>query len=598
MLVRHLKHFSSIYFLGILLLGLGLFQSCRKSIDYIQGEVTPYDNSQKVQASIYGQVTDEGGAAVKDALVTTGIYTTTTDANGLFFFKNISTPVHASLVKVKKAGYFNGSRAFPVKVGEIHQAKIVLLAKGTPELFVSNNGGTVNFSGGLSITFPANSIVNAQTGQGYTGQVYVYAKKIDPTTLLGQNSMPGDLRGLTATNQEERLLQSFGMMVAELYDVNGVALQIAAGQKAIMQMKLPSSLLGHAPASIPLWYYDEAKEMWVEEGSASLQGDMYIGQVKHFSFWNCDTPSAAISLEMTLQDQNGNPLSGYTVQLINTANLDQRNGTTNSSGWVGGLVYPNATMTLNVFSNSTLCASVTPIHTQTVTTTNVNQNLGIITVTIPTANTATIDGTILDCLGAPISNATLYIQPYNLMVLPNASGQFSYTLPCTPTIPVTLIAYDLTNNVYGTTTTTLVTGLNNIGSINACGNITPYLEITLTNTVTNISATKTFLAPGSNLLTNVFVDTTTIEVVDQANNSYVSFTHADTTIGTHPLHGVGISGVGSFTDTWYNISTPCTINYTSYPLAPGDLIGTFSVNVIGVPSGNAYTATGSFRIPR
>ncbi len=598
-MLRRLKnHFSSIYFLSILLIGLGLFQSCRKSIDYIQGEVTPYNNSQKVQASIYGQVTDESGAAVKDAVVATGIYTTTTDVNGLFFFKNISTPVHASLVKVKKAGYFNGSRAFPVRVGEIHQAKIVLLAKGTPELFVSNNGGTVNFSGGLSITFPANSIVNAQTGQGYTGQVYVYAKKIDPTTLLGQNSMPGDLRGLTATNQEERLLQSFGMMVAELYDVNGVALQIATGQKAIMQMKVPSSLLGTAPASIPLWYYDEAKEMWVEEGSASLQGGMYIGEVKHFSFWNCDTPSAAISIEMTLQDQNGNPLSGYVVKLTNTANLDQRNGTTNSSGWVGGLVYPNASMTLEVFSNSSICASTTPIYSQSVSTTSVNQNLGIITVTIPSASTSTIDGTILDCIGMPISNSALYIQPYNLLVLTNASGQFSYTLPCTPTTAVTLVAYDLTSNVYGSTTTTLVSGLNNIGNINACGNVTPYLEITLTNTVTNISATKTFLAPGANLYSNVFIDSTTIEAVDQTNNSYMSFTHADTTLGTHTIHGVGIAGVGNFTDTWFNISTPCTVNYTSFPLAPGDLIGTFSVNVIGVPSGNAYTATGSFRIPR
>lgn len=591
-------------FIALLLAGISIFgvQSCRKSVDYIQGEVTPYDNTKKVQASIVGIVKDENGAVIANAQVTTGTYSTQTDAQGFFAFTNVSVPEHATTIKVRKTGYFNGSRAIAIQAGSRHEARIVLMAKGTPELFVSSNGGTVNFAGGLSITFPANGIKNAATGQAYSGPVYVYAKKIDPTTTVGRESMPGDLRGLTAANGEERLLQSFGMMVAELYDANGNALQMN-NANAIMQLKVPTSLVANAPQSIPLWYYDEAKEMWVEEGSATLQGDTYVGNVAHFSFWNCDTPAAAIFLEMNVQDQNGNPLPTALVTLKNTANNDTRSGYTNSAGWVGGLVYPNATLDMEIYVGTNICSGATPLYTQTITTSSVNQNLGIITVNIPSATAATIDGNVIDCLGQPLANSIVVIQPFGLIVYPNINGQFSYSLPCTPTVPVTLYSYDLGSNVYGTVTSTLVNGTNNVGSLNACGQISEFLSISLTNTFTNVTASKTFVSPLADI--NISVNTQTSAYVQiwandstLTQSSYVNMLGSDTTVGTFPVTGVGISGIGSFTDTYYTISSPCTVTYTAFPLAPGDVIGTYNFTVIGTPSGNTYTATGSFRVNR
>src|SRR5690606_555839 len=122
---------------------------------------------------------------------------------------------------------------------------------------------------------------------------------------------------------------------------------------------------GSAPATIPLWYFDETKGMWIEEGSATLQGNTYTGTVTHFSFWNWDIPFSAIIMELTLVDQNNNPLQNYTIKLTNTANSDWRSGTTNADGWVGGLTYSNATLTLEVYNG--VCTNI-PIHTQTITT--------------------------------------------------------------------------------------------------------------------------------------------------------------------------------------------------------------------------------------
>ena len=61
-------------------------------------------------------------------------------------------------------------------------------------------------------------------------------------------------------------------------------------------MPVPSEILNSAPATIPLWHFDEDLGSWVEEGQATLVNGEYVGQVSHFSFWNYDVPSNFIHL--------------------------------------------------------------------------------------------------------------------------------------------------------------------------------------------------------------------------------------------------------------------------------------------------------------
>ncbi len=589
----------------VLLFALGFslqfLQSCRKSSNdriYI-----PYNNSKTVVASIMGFVTDESGAIIEGATVTTGGYTTISDVNGYFHFDNITTPSHATTVLVSKGNtYFKGSRTIAVNANQKHVLKVSLIAKGTPGTFVAANGGSVSFANGLVLGFPAGGIVNQATGLTYNGQVYVYAHKIDPTTQTGLNTMPGDLRGITANGGEERLLESFGMMVAELYSVDGQLLQIRPGSEATITLTVPTSLQAKAPATIPLWYFDEAKGIWVEEGTAVLTGGKYVGKVKHFSFWNCDTPAAAIDLEMTLVDQFGTPLSGYLVKLTNTANNNSRTGTTNTAGWVGGLVYPSATMQMEVYALSSICGTTTPIYSQTVVTSTINLNLGTVTIPITTPAAATISGSIVDCSGNPISNGSVVLSPYNIVITPNALGQFIYTFPCTPSTPITMYAYNLTNNVYGTSSASLVNGLNNIGALNACGSVSPYLSVDMTNISTSINFQYTFNAPASSILQYINIQGTTGNVLS-ANNSVVGnsvyMMVSDTTVGTHAVTNASFTlPLSGFTDSNYTVQPGSTVTYTGYPTFPGDVIGNYSLNLVGNITGNNYTVTGSFRAPR
>jgi hypothetical protein len=446
-----------------------------------------------VKASVQGFITNEAGnQQIDNATVSIGSYSTTTDVNGYFHFENVTIPKHTTTVIVKKNSFFNGSRTLMIKANQSHIVKIGLIEKGNPFTFNSSNGGTYA-NNGLSIDFSANGVVNKTTGLPYIGQVTVYAHKIDPTTEVGINSMPGDLRGLNTSNVEQ-LLKSYGMMVAELYNTNGEALQLANNMPATISMEIPASIVATAPATIPLWYFDEVKGMWMEEGNATLSNGKYIGKVKHFSYWNYDSNLPSITAEFTLVDQNGNPLQGYNFSLHNSNNTGAH-GTTNSNGWNSGLVEANATLTFNVYPPYNAC-SFTPIYTQTVNTGAVNINLGTITVNISNlTNSATISGNIVNCSGTALSNASIVMLSYCIIITPNNSGQFTYTFPCTPTSPITLNTYDLSTNVYGATTTTLVSGTNNLGTLNACGNISQFLNINMTNLTTSVNYTNTITLP-------------------------------------------------------------------------------------------------------
>jgi hypothetical protein len=580
------------------LFSMQLLQSCKKRIQYIDGAVVPFENNTKVTASIFGRVVDESGAAVSSATVTSGSNTTTTDVNGLFFFRNIQTPQHASTVIVRKANYFAGSRTLMVKAGQTHTVKVTLLARGLPETFTAYNGGAVSFGSGLNLTFNPNSIVYASNGNEYTGQVFVYAKTVNPSSDPGRNAMPGDLRGITQETGEERVLKSFGMVAAELTDVSGNTLQLKNGEQALMNMAIPSGILGTPPTSIPMWYFDETSGMWQEESIAHLKNGRYEGPVNHFSFWNYDQPAASINLELTLTDQNNNPLQGYTVKITNSANFDTRTGTTNNNGWVGGLVYANANLLLEVFDINNVCSSVIPLYTQNIPTSTVNINLGTIPVTLPALANSSVEGTVLDCTNLPIGNSVVFLSPMNILITPDpTTGYFTYTLPCVPTSPVTITAYDLGNLVNGDTTITMAVGNNSLGNVYACGDVTPYLIYTLTNTTTSNTQNNSFYSPVDTI--SAVVDTNASVGAYSAVNNYFGWVTDDTVAGTFAPLNVGCyPGMAVFTDNQYTVQTGSSVTYTSFPMFPGHVLGSFNIILTGMPSGNTYTAVGTFRAPR
>lgn len=595
---KKLSLFSLIAMLAIIIIGS---QSCKRNYVQTPGRVTPYDNSKKVVASLSGIILDESGAPLEGASVSVGTNFANSDVNGYFTFTNISMPEHNTTVKVSKQTYFTGYRSVMISANQRHTIKMSLMKKENPQSFVAANGGAVNFNGGLSITFQANSLVSKANGAAYSGQVYVYAKVIDPTTSMGINTMPGALRGLDEANGEEKVLKSYGMLVAEMYDQNGNELQLVPTREAAIAMDVPASLQASASAKIPMWYFDDVKEIWMEEGSANLVGGKYVGTVKHFSYWNFDLQAQAIMLEMILVDGLGNPIPNAYVSLHNAANAGAH-GYSNSNGWIGGMAEANAILTLNVYLTA-LCGTSAPIYTQTVTTQNTNINLGTITVAYPAVSN--VSGVIWDCSNNPISNGTILINPGFILVNANSLGQFNYSFSCTPTTPITITAYDNASGTYGNTSSpiSLATGANNLGSFAACGNTIRFLAVSMTNTFNNTTTNYTFSEPNTLPGCNVTSSNSNIYAEDSTNlPRYLNFVADGLTSGTFPMSSLSIGGItnASWTDTQWLLSATSTntVTYTSFPGFPNDVLGSYTATLIGQPSGNSYTITGTFRAER
>ncbi|HCF63216.1 MAG TPA: hypothetical protein DEU93_02765, partial [Chitinophagaceae bacterium] len=258
------------YIITSLLLCCIAFYSCKKS-DSLGGE-TPPDLVSRVSASANGFVTNELYQPVQGATVKMGASTTTTDEFGFFEIINAQVVKNAAVITVQQPGYFNAIKTFAVESGRKHQTRIQLIPRVVIGSIDAATGGVASDANGMKVELPAAGVVNATTGVAYTGIVQVAAHWIDPSSSALTATMPGDLRALNSEGLMRTLI-TYGMIKVELTGSGGEKLQIANGKKSKLTFPLPATMSGSAPASIPLWYFDEDKGLWIEEGAATRVGN-------------------------------------------------------------------------------------------------------------------------------------------------------------------------------------------------------------------------------------------------------------------------------------------------------------------------------------
>jgi hypothetical protein len=434
-----------------------------------------------VRATISGRITDENSLPVTGASVTAGATTISTDANGYFNLKNIYVDKNAALVKVEKTGYFLGTKTVMIEIEKNNPVNMQLMPKTVAGTIDGASGGEVTVpAAGGSIQLPANGVIDPQNNKPYTGAVTVSAAFIDPSADNFRQIMPGTLRGIN-TNNEETGLQSFGMMAVELNGAGGEKLQIASGKKATLHFPIPEELRSQAPATIPLWSLDEKTGLWKEEGQATKQGNDYVGEVSHFSFWNCDAPFPISNFTVTLKDQNAQAIPD--VEVVISASLTDTtsiagNGYTNADGVVKGTLPANRALKLKVYDK---CRNM--IHSQNIGPYTTDTDLGTITVNTQMSS-LTISGTVIDCNNTPIANGYVMLQLENVYYsIPVINGNFTKAIiRCNNNATTANIkAYDLANNVSGATISVPVSGSTlNAGQLYACGTtLNSYIKYTM-----------------------------------------------------------------------------------------------------------------------
>ncbi len=465
-----------------LLLGL-ILSACRDDVNDIQviEEVQPpvleeYEpDVLNITGSVEGQVIDENTLPIAGAIVQMGNEVTTTNDYGHFFFKDVQMNKKGTLVKIQKSGYFQGSRRFFPLEGEEARIKIEMIPANFDASFQATAGGTVNVNGDARVEFPANSIQMAD-GTAYLGMVEVAAYWLDPTALRTFSQMPGNLQGVNAFSTEVALA-TFGMMAVELQSPAGEKLNIAEGKTATLRMPIPTSVSGNAPEEIDLWSYSETYGVWALEGTAIREGNQYIGEVAHFSFWNCDAPFPVIELEFTVQDPDGNPLVNHPVQISVPGLGVARTGYTGANGGLGGKVPKGEVLEIEILEYD-FCSSV--MYSGTFGPFDQNTDLGVITVNIPAANNTQFTGSIVDCDGNPVQDGLIIVSFDNNEVYEYITGgSFDFFVTtCQNTTEATIKAIDLTALLESDPITSDVEGTFDLGQISICDNVVlNYLEV-------------------------------------------------------------------------------------------------------------------------
>ena len=468
-----MKHVKVIGWASILF--LLIFTSCREDLLPTTTDVVTLEEPMiRVEASLKGQVIDENNQPIENAIVKLNDTEIQTDENGIYKFENAVLNQNGTLVTAKKSGYFLGAKLFNPTLGAESFVPFQLLAKELTGSFETTNGGKLTTIDGASVEFGANAI-RTDAGDVYSGEVRVFAKWIDPTSDMLAEQMPGDLR---AWDKNEVLVQlaTYGMVAVELESPTGVKLQLKEGNLATLTMPVPQELLSNAPNSIPLWSMNEETGYWIEESSATLQDGMYVGEVSHFSFWNCDAPFPLVKMTFQLKDIDGNPIN-YMKVSITLDNANATCGYSNSEGIVCGKVPKGQNLILKVYD---YCGNI--IHLQDLGSFDEDFDLGMIVV--EDASPILISGELDKCDGTPVTEGYVFVKDlpiyYTLDI--DENGAFSeYVFVCENYLG-TIIAFDtevpLKSDEIPVSIDATTTVLD-LGVIVVCETISEYIKVTI-----------------------------------------------------------------------------------------------------------------------
>ena len=377
-------------------------------------------------SDIFGVVTDSQSQPISGALVTFNGEMELTDEDGVYRFNDVAVGPQHNALKIEMDGYFESTRTFRTAVSGVQYQTTILHEKTFSHSFDSDIVGNVE-EDQVSIRFPANSVVYDDSGERYDGEVLVAIVPIDPSEEQLAERMPGDL---SAIEEDETIstLESFGMVYVELQSPSGRKLQIAENQNVELSYEVSQEFLDTAPQTIDMWSFDFDRGVWVKEGQATLEEEIYTGIVNHFSCWNYDVsaPSVVVSGQIV---SNLGALSYLQVSLINADNKGGR-GSTDEQGRFSGRVEADVELTLRLRTYGQ-CNEII-IYEEEVGPFSTDTDLGVIMIEMDIPEILSLSGTALDCESNLLDQGKIFVGNF---VFPITNGNLDVITPVCADLP-------------------------------------------------------------------------------------------------------------------------------------------------------------------
>lgn len=345
--MRRKIHSLTFMFMALLMM-LMTFASCSKLQDLLNegdddddddGGINPPElvEGRMEDIALSGIVRDASGTPIEGVSIVSGSSAATTNTDGFFEFDQIqvvSVLNDRSVVRFSKAGYFDVVRSMDADDDAADGAswEVVMCKKENNDFtsiktYSSSSDQTLQ-AGEMKIDMPQDGYKVDGTGASYTGKVKSEMVYLDPNNERFSEMMPGgDLAAVRSDNSSAQLV-SYGMTDLNMYAENGDKLQLKDGSKAKLTFPIPAGMGENPPASIPLWSFNEKTGLWEEEGSAALQGNVYVGEVTHFSWVNLDYPEEQGTVYGYVKDDTGKVLPGVRLNIgqLLTSTVTQSNG--------------------------------------------------------------------------------------------------------------------------------------------------------------------------------------------------------------------------------------------------------------------------------
>lgn len=344
--MRRKNHSLTFVFMALLMM-LMTFASCSKIQDLLNegdddddddGGINPPElvEGRMEDIALSGIVRDASGTPIEGVSIVSGSSVATTNTDGFFEFDQIQvvSVLNRSVVRFSKAGYFDVVRSMDADDDAADGAswEVVMCKKENNDFtsiktYSSSSDQTLQ-AGEMKIDMPQDGYKVDGTGVGYTGKVKSEMVYLDPNNERFSEMMPGGDLAAVRTDNSSAQLVSYGMTDLNMYAENGDKLQLKDGCKAKLTFPIPAGMGENPPASIPLWSFNEKTGLWEEEGSAALQGNVYVGEVAHFSWVNLDDPEKQGTVYGYVKDDTGKVLPGVRLSIgqLLTSTVTQSNG--------------------------------------------------------------------------------------------------------------------------------------------------------------------------------------------------------------------------------------------------------------------------------
>ncbi len=303
----------------------------------------PTLTGETVVASFSGRITASDGNGIAGVSVAAGPRATVTDAEGRYVLSNTNVLADQAYLTFRADGYVLGSRTVLVTPGGTYaDVDAELLSLRSAANLDATAGGTVRaLNSQASVVFPTGAMAA-------TGPVTVAVHHLDPGSERFAAQMPGDLRSVDSEGRISAIT-TFGIVSTVIRDQGGQKIDLSAGKTATITIPVSATNNMATPSTIPLWYFDESRATWVEEGSATLSGGVYVGQVSHFTFWAVALRGSAIKLcgQLFQEEPNGTQTPAAQQRVFaRTEGLRQSVAGTDAQGRFCGIVPADAAVTI------------------------------------------------------------------------------------------------------------------------------------------------------------------------------------------------------------------------------------------------------------